>query len=208
MEYYMKLWTIISQEQLDYLNKYGFLKADGRRIDSYFRNAYKWLIKQMDEHIGPSPKGIMYPIWAYYQWDGADNPRPDLRNIRYDWCVPGIYYRLELNIDKERIFLSDYEGWHSVLNSWHFSLNEKEFDEFDKILEDECSIFGQQKTYSKEVMQKIEDSWQRIIDMNSPRDKHWHGSDKIEDIQATFWILYKKDIVKMDRFESVETKGY
>lgn len=80
----------------------GFFKTDGRHVDPDMRHPYQWLSKQLASRVSPPPKGIRYPVWAWYSWEGKR--RPDLRTYRDE--APGIM--LELDIPDNEVLLSDY----------------------------------------------------------------------------------------------------
>ena len=76
--------------------------------DSCFRNAYEWMTKQMAEFVGPAPCGVKYPIWAWYRHDD------DYGYWNHDGKV---YAKITLEVDDERVLLSDFDDWHCVLNN-------------------------------------------------------------------------------------------
>lgn len=78
----MRLWTVQSLDWYEVLLKNKTIFADANQIDFIdddFKIAYQWLIVQMEQKIGKRPDPACYPIWAWYQWQSQDKPKPDLR---------------------------------------------------------------------------------------------------------------------------------
>ncbi len=84
----MRLWMIESLIVFETLEHRGRLVCDGRRVDRDFLNAYRWMAEQMRERLGPPPRGVSYPLWAWARCDGIDRPKPDLRSWRH-YVGPG-----------------------------------------------------------------------------------------------------------------------
>ena len=184
----MRLWTIQPVEVYEKILKTGYYKCDGRYTWKYFRDSYKWLIGEMEKKIGKAPKGITYPVWAWYKHNNK-NKRPDLRSTglsqKGDKCVC-----IELEIPDEQVVLSDFDAWHFVLNNWYLNVdcNDEETWERDSSWLD---------TLSKEEKEAaIRESWQgifRIDEFESDWQKRGHW------VQATFWVL-KKEHIKSVKF--------
>jgi len=200
----MQLWSIINQEQYDYIQKNGYLHSDGSKIWPDFKSPYKWLIGQMIKKIDPPPKNVTYPIWAWAQWEGESRKKPDIRTLRHS-CGNGTFYRIELEIPKERIVLSNFIDWHHVLNSSYLAFSEIEDDKFDNRLMTKNLEYGNWDNYPNDIQNVITESWERIFDFISVRQYCYGGEIKDREIQATFWVLYNNDIKKIDKFESKET---
>ena len=76
----MILWTIQHRDAYKKMMGTGTLQADGQHspcLDN-FRELYRWMAEQMIKRIGDPPEGIVYPVWAWYQWEGK-RKRPDMR---------------------------------------------------------------------------------------------------------------------------------
>lgn len=191
---YMRIWTIQPVKVLDIINKQGYFICDIKQSSFYkdacFIKAYDWLYKRMCEKIGTPPKGVTYPIWAWYMREGK-NKKPDLRESGYQKrgtnCVC-----IELEIDSSRVVLSDFDDWHFVLNNWFlfYPLNEKEYER-GTIYFENLSIEEQEKIKEK--------SWESIFSLKQI-DNDW--SRRGYNIQATFWVLYKEDIKSIKRFKA------
>jgi hypothetical protein len=123
-----------------------------------------------------------FPIWFWTE-------KPDFRKYQFrNYCKSGesIVF-LECLIPAERVLLSDYESWHSVLNNWYLALTEEEANEFDKRL-DTGQITREQAKSEKRV------SWERVFDFDLLQaHKDWLGETTA---QATVETLRKQDVVK------------
>ena len=95
--------------------------------------------------------------------------------------------------------LSDFNLWHFPLNNWNIADNEVKDLEFDKLLEKHNVKFIEKEKYPLEVQKIIENSWDKIFDMNYECE---YVTEKKYDkkIQATFWKLSKTEIKKVDFF--------
>lgn len=190
----MRIWTIQPLDVVDIIKRKGYFICDIKKSEYYtetsFINAYNWLNKEMCKRIGSPPKGVTYPIWAWYSRDGK-HKKPDLRESAYaqrgTMCAC-----IELEIDESRVLLHDYDDWHFVLNNWYlfYPLNEEEYqkgtDYFESLPEN----------YQEKVREK---SWEHIFDLRKI-DNPWTKRGYY--IQATFWVLYKKDIVNIQYFKA------
>ena len=80
----MRLWMIASLKSFEILKRDGRLTADGRRSMRGHQNgnAYRWMAEQMRIYLGPPPRGITYPLWAWACWGGENQRKPDLRSYR------------------------------------------------------------------------------------------------------------------------------
>lgn len=122
----MKLWTIQSYNWYRELRKNGSIVCNSlNECSKDFENAYKWMSHRLNE-IEPQPSNSLYPIWAWYIFDGQ-NKRPDLRRAEFYYNeYPSIL--LEIDIPDDRVLLSDEEDWHICL--FHLCNNIPEDDEF------------------------------------------------------------------------------
>ncbi len=189
----MKLWTIQPLEVWEELNKKGYFICDPQKSyclkDSLsFKNAYDWLSREMEYRIGHRPKGVIYPIWAWHTRDWQ-HKKPDLRNIGLgDKGVKSVC--IEIEIPDNQVVLTDFDSWHYVLNEWYYdgSTCEKEWE----LLRSRYDGLSSEK-------QKVlrEKSWQNIFDI-SPYKNDWFQKGRY--IQATFWVLYLKDVKKVQYF--------
>ena len=181
----MILWTIQPEHVFRLIYKRGIYRCDFFKsgMKDFAESQYNWLVEQMKKRIGPPPKGVTYPVWAWYRWSRTKK-KPDLRAIRWYWGQKGDkFYRLEVDIPDSEVLLSDFDGWAwHVLNSWVISDTEKEHDELHRIYD---SLSPEDK---KNFLAK---NWERIFNV-SYFDNGW--TRRGDTIQATFWELRRENI--------------
>ncbi|WP_304342657.1 DUF3841 domain-containing protein [Chryseobacterium koreense] len=122
----MKLWTIQPVEWYEKLleNNIIFSEQKYLEIEDNFLRAYEWMIFQMEARISNKPVKNMFPIWAWFQYNNAQNQRPDLRNVGFlPKGTKGV--RIEFDKKDEAVLLSDFNLWAYVLNYWYIADNEK-----------------------------------------------------------------------------------
>lgn len=105
--------------------------------------------------------------------------------------------RIELELDDDRVILSDFDAWHYVLNGWFLSLSEKEEVAFYKHLE--SAGVNQRWPYPEPFHSRVVSSWQRIFDLKAGNPE-WLGSPFKRSIQATFRELKLSQVRSVDRF--------
>jgi hypothetical protein len=97
------------------------LKADGRRVARELRASYSWMRREMAYRFATSSGE--WPVWAWKL------PRPDLR--RKGHLPPnssGVL--IEFLAPTSHVVLSDFDGWHSVLNNDYLGLSEPDDNSF------------------------------------------------------------------------------
>lgn len=178
----MRLWTLQPEWVYEILKKDGVFVCDPSKSTMLqfdgFEKAYRWMTNQMIKQIGPPPAGVSIPIWAWHTtyWK---HRRPDLRRTEFrSYTEPMLC--IEIEKPDNEVLLSDEENWHFVLNDRYISDNEKDYNDFDSLPEQ------QQK-------QLKEKSWKRIFD-TSPYEDNWIRKGMF--VQATFWELKLEETVK------------
>ena len=79
----MILWTMQPVEVWQEIQETGVYRCDPARSSMpEFTDMYEWLIRQMEQRIGPPPAGVTYPVWAWYMQNGKHR-KPDLRTERW-----------------------------------------------------------------------------------------------------------------------------
>lgn len=178
----LKIWTIQPEVVWNILKSQGYFFCDPQKSDFLiedcgFRDAYKWLIKEMEKRIGPRPKGIKTPIWGWYLRDWK-NKKPDLRESGYGKRgTPLVCIALELPVNQ--VVLTDFNAWHSVLNRWYIDDSQTE-EEWKKIIE------NYEKLPYEKQNKLMKESWQTIFDIR-PYKTDWRSNGAY--VQATFWKL-------------------
>lgn len=197
----MFLWTIQPKEVYNFVMETGVYCCDpfksgllkpfdeslvGIELEPVFKNAYDWITFQMEQKISPRPEGVVYPVWAWYQFAGKK--KPDLRRERWANGCPGETLAcITLEVPDKEVLLSDFGAWHHVLNNWPIADTEEEADRFDDYLDHASE--EEKKAFLKK-------NWERVFD-TSLFNNGFHSRG--DDIQATFWEL-KKNYIKNVRF--------
>lgn len=175
----MRLWSIQHRVAYEQLQKTGVLYANEQYLfcEEDFRFAYDWMSEQLELRIGKAPKGVRYPIWAWYQWEGK-RQRLDMRYHRR-WGEKGTpIVLLTVDVPDHLVLLSEFDLWHCVLN--HGPVD--------------CSEDGE-SFFSEQQMRK---SWERIFEWDTIR--HANGVPKTT--QAVFWELREEWVEKAEFFVS------
>ncbi len=195
----MRLWTIQTIEAWNALQRTGVLHADPSLIEDYRLPAYNWLATRMHERIGKPPTDCSYPIWAWYQWQGHNKRRPDLRSTAH--LPKGSHgIRIEIEVDEKNVLLSDFELWHYVLNYWYLPISERAGESFKTELAKAGLCFHRTTPLPDlNYHKQIEESWSRIFDLDWSADAI---SSRREDktIQGVFWELNIEQVQNVKEF--------
>jgi hypothetical protein len=164
-----KLWSIQSAEAYEEINTTGRIVGDWNRIDDpLFAPAYRWLVQEMTNrsiNLEGRP-----PVWAWAK-------KPDLRQgAHLPRGTKGV--RIELDVPSNQVLLSDYAGWHSVLNNHFMALTDEEMEK----------AFADPPVYLQDDVQR---SWLRIFDLSLFPDGV---------AQATFPSIERQHIVDVRPF--------
>ncbi|MGF7002547.1 hypothetical protein M2149_000936 [Lachnospiraceae bacterium PFB1-21] len=193
----MTLWTIQPKEVWEKGFVDDVFRCDSEHprvgIDRYqqFLEAYDWISEEMTKRIGPAPKGVKYPIWAYHTWDGK-HKKPDLRQRQTE---PGTEcVCLTLDIPDEQILLSDFDLWHMVLGGHYCS--DKPYTTDEELDKEWDWIEGLPPKKRKKI---IRESWANIFDVAPGTNQ---GNSDGNYIQAVFWELGKEQVKKVQFFKS------
>lgn len=195
----MKLWTIQPISWYEKLLENDFIYGDANlsNVDENFKYAYNWLMQQMENKVSKKPFENATPIWAWYQYKNEQKPKPDLRSNHLPKGTRGV--RIEFVKNENDVLLSDYDLWHYPLNYWCIHDNEKQEKAFDKLLETEKVNFIDKEKYTPVLKNKVEMSWHKIFDLNNATEYAANRKEQ-KSIQATFWKLSVKEIIKVDYF--------
>ena len=129
----MVLWTIQPREVYTCIQNTGrYICVPGKTPNiPDFRYAYGWLNKKMKARVGVPPDGISYPVWAWHTYDGK-RKKPDLRHSGYEEkgkeCVC-----LEIEVPDKDVVLSDFDGWHFVLDGFRLKQNPRDPGPFPQV---------------------------------------------------------------------------
>lgn len=201
----MILWTIQDYHAYEELMDTGILAADEDYVleREYFAPVYKWLYRQMVKNMGAPPKGVKYPVWAWYQWEGKRR-KPDMRRGGYAERGKRIV-RLTIDVDSQAVLLSDFDLYHYPLNFAYLGLKEED-SAFERecgksgfSIQDvrDCSIDTSEMTALRE---KMFNSWERIFDLDLESNDWVIQPMSKKSIQATLWYVTKDQIKSADEF--------
>jgi hypothetical protein len=179
----MILYTIQSQSWYDSLKDKKVIISyreenlseydeNDKKLRDFFKLSYDWMSEQMRLRLPEYPSShLLWPLWAWYQWDSVTKKVPDLRCYRH----LKNYVRIEFEIDDSLVLLSEFEAWHYVLNDWMLKNDEHDGDE----------------NPDEEDKRK---SWNNIFDLS------FLGPKDCNAIQATFWELNINQVKKVKEF--------
>lgn len=178
----MILWTIQQQGAWQTAQRRGVLRSDARHQADVFREPYAWLRREMHRRIGPPPRGVQSPVWAWLQYENGSRRRPDLRRSAH---LPSGSHGvlIEFSAPEDQVLLSDFELWHYVLNRWYLPQTPAEV---------EHDVAGEAR---------MERSWQRIFDLDwSLEDVAVPRPEK--SIQGTLWQVPLGDVRSVTPFRA------
>ncbi len=182
----MILWTIQTAAAWHTWQQQQTLRAPPQYVEPAFRPAYAWMVTQMVKRIGPKPKAVRYPLWAWYQWRNDRKRRPDLRSSAH---LPagqrGV--RIEFEHPDTAALLSDFDLWHYVLNYWYLPESMADGEAFEQELSERGFSFYLNKPLPDAAYhRRVAQSWERIFDVS------WAAEDiadpyPMKSLQASLW---------------------
>lgn len=175
---------------------------DSATDDIVYRPAYDWLVQEMRaKGIHPETPSTAYPIWAYHHWNGIAQKKPDLRSsgIR---CFAAKQEQVLITVDvpDDQVLISDYDGWHWVLNNWYFG-SESECDDFTRRCEAKgVNRWSDALRQDEELQREVIRSWSGIFCLQRSADVL---EIKLLDnqTQAVFWELKPEYVKAAVRFQ-------
>lgn len=195
----IRLWSIQTIEAWDELNQKGFLVGSKQYVEQEYLEGYEWMRQKMIEKIGKPKSTSQYPLWAWYQHYDKSKKKPDLRKTGHlPKGVRGV--RIEFTANQKDVLLSDFLLWDLPLFYKSFiGDTEKEYEEFDKIVEEKKLTDISFHEYPKHLKEKIINSWEKIFDLNF-NDSYFTTTKENKMIQACFWELDLKQVIRIDKF--------
>lgn len=169
-----RLWTIQTLDAWQTLQSRGILRTDARRSYRRFLPAYRWIADQLAKRVGPSPRGVRYPLWAWYRrvmprrWSEGDSAQ----------------VLIVFDAPDQDILLSDFAAWHVPLSRCYMARSETDDSRFSRELA-RRGIEWSDALEVPDVQQRIEASWERLFD---PLRKSPYSSPGGW-TQAVFWEL-------------------
>ena len=168
----IRLWTCQTPALFNMVMENGVAYCNQESwLYNDYTEAYKWMAQQMLKRIGkPEIENVKLPLWAWKYYNGKSSPKPRRSIDLFGTGDEELIY-MELLIPSNRLLVSDFDLWNYVMS---------------------------RLDVDKEDVREDEDMWERIFDsdFNHPDwcSKNWDERC----IQATFWCLFKEDIVYAD----------
>ena len=192
------IWEAIQKDgfyhPFDLFEKDEFLKNELNQSWGFIK-AYDWLKEKMLQNGIVHKQHNDHLIWAWYQWYGNKN-KPDKRYSSVYAFHDQPFVMMELEIDPSRVFLTDYDAWHYVLNYWLLA-KEKEVENFSK----SYNYYKEKPLNNKKADLKVQQSWDVILDFDKCRTLLEYSKEQ-QSIQATFFEIFKEDVKKVHYFEN------
>ena len=203
----MKLWTIQHHDAYKLLIKNGILNIGEDNIldNCNYKFAYDWMAVELNKK-DCRPKGLRYPIWAWYQWEGKRKKR-DMRESGFSKRGDPMV-QLEIEIPEEKVLLSDFDVYHMILNNGFIFPTVEEVEAFESLYKSQGIKYGDGKfdTLQEEKLEAVKrlivDSWAGIFDLTKEDDNWLYGKNEDKSIQAVFWELREDQIIWTREFIS------
>jgi len=189
------LHTVQAAGAVDVLVRTGGLSPDPALADPDFAGAYEWMCRQMGERLATSGGGALW-LWARTSREHLVSCCRRARGRVLLTCL----------VPRDRVLLSHFEGWHSVLNrglgvmsrlpgeseQGAFARWERASDDLDVRLEAAgADRAGPVRDWPADLRGEVERSWECIFDQaNYGRYDIW---------QATVHALRAEDVVRAVR---------
>ena len=156
------------------------LRANERFVDPYMRPAYRWMARELARRVGPPPRGVKLPLWAWVE-------RPDLRSgAHLQRGTRGVL--LELELPRRAVLLSDFERFHAVLNRHYLARSAADEARFERRV-------------ARSHRSEVEASWPRIFSFAArARDPAYYGPADEATVQAVFWELHEEQVLSTRAF--------
>ena len=178
------LWTFQHLMHWRELERVGRLRRGSghvTNVEPAWRDAYAWMMTQMQERISGYCGG--FPMWA---WASAP---PTLWHESSGWPLGTPFVRIEFRVHPSRVLRSDFDAWHSVLHPSPLCLTEAEDAAWD-------ARQGPFDAQPADVRAAIRATWPRIFDLDAfARSPLWDAHEHARDIQAVVEELRFTDVV-------------
>lgn len=192
----IRLYSYQSEHAWDRAEKMGYWSGDPDYIEGEthdWTNPYRWIRDRMAERI-PDFSGD-YPMWA---WLKRPSTKPKPRRYR----GTGENIRLTIMVPRSRILLSDYDSWHSVLNSSFNCLTEREWDSFYERYPVHETLMAPNDRARYFI--EVEKSWHSCLEFTTYTDpviRNWIGDTHRFRVQACVDRFLWDEIISVRRFK-------
>lgn len=158
-------------------NDISFTAPEKNKDNHQYQVLYDYISKNMMNLKGKTDD-IIYPLWAWYIVNGKRTISKE-----NDQFYKGMY-RLEIEIDKKDVLLTDFDKYCYLLTSSYLPKDEKD-----------------KEWYVKNMFQisekEVEESYKFMFEIFHFRDGYTYFSFLKRNVQATFWVLKKEQVKKM-----------
>jgi len=201
----MNLWTIQPIFFWDRLQKDQSVIADSLSVEEnhpgLYHDVYQWLISKMNKTSIHRSLNHKYPLWAWYRWNGRNDPRPDLRVFRWSYPKGVKFIRIEFEIPEDHVLLFDHQLWLWILSGSYIPISRKDSVDFDNEF-NKREIIRKEHVFNRPefdgMKKKIIKSWDRIFDL---KNKSWIYQGMNQQICAVFWELKSEWVTNASFFE-------
>ena len=140
----MLLWSIQHQCTYEKMEQTGVLRADKNFIATdWFEDSYLWMAEQMKKRIGEPPEGVIFPVWAWYQWEGM-RKRLDMRVHGRNWGEKGTpIVLLTIEVPDNLVLLSDDGDIIFPIDDSAVYSEEEKQKSWENIFDISCSFEGE-----------------------------------------------------------------
>lgn len=178
-------WTMQSREMWRRFEASGRLRCSINEADPYLVPAYKWMSRQMEKRIGPAPATDSSPVWAWYQYLGEGQKKPDRRDYGDFFEAGARAVEIEFLASEKEVLLSDYELWHFVMNGSRLPLSLREVSD---------GLGSAKRPGNRD--EPVEQNWPKIFEIDwfvdgitVPRHR--------KSIQACLWQVEARQVIEV-----------
>lgn len=180
----MRLWTIQSFDIYELMQKEGVYRCNPSKSNLLDTNAYEWISNQMKARIGNPPKGVVFPVWAWYRREGKNNLHYMLRHLGMRVDKKSVLWEIE--VPSSEVLLTDFINWHIALNNGiNYKANyiTSEDEEWEREVDKEEAFYNSLSEEEKKLYKRK--SWEQMI---------CTSETSLPNVQATFWELKASQI--------------
>lgn len=210
----MKVYTYQSKEQLNKLLTTGELKITkddfkytmayddlGSSFNNHFKDSYDFMWEVMNERLGKCmDEEVIYPIWVWYRYRGRRMPTKchDKEELK---CAKKNHiniYRIDLDVEKKDILLSDFDMWHVLLNGGVVKEFENDCDE------DPLYFKLQTLPYNSSEYKEIKKYLNcKIFNYNHKEDGYAYFKSASNTVQGCLYKITLKQVINIEKIYDI-----
>ena len=127
----LTLWTVRPKSDYVILQQQGVYRTNEQLVATHRLEAYHWMAEKLQRKV-PAPEYIQLPVWAWYRAHGLTRVKPNLRRKGHlQSGEQGV--RIEFEVPKHLVLLSNFDTWHAVLNNHCLALSDAEYRSFEEL---------------------------------------------------------------------------